>query len=75
MHNLLLVQTLEPLAHLDEVGPDDALVHVLAFFAVAFYFGRQVAAAAHLHDDPQFPVSSSQESVIKPDDVRVLDRR
>jgi len=43
--------------HLNEVGPNDALVHVLLALLVTVDFLRQVTAPAVLHDDAQLRVA------------------
>jgi hypothetical protein len=44
------MQVLHPLQRLDEVDPDDALIHVLAAVAVALNLLLEVLAPAELHD-------------------------
>lgn len=43
--------------HLNEVGPNDALVHVLLALLVTVHFLRQVTTPAELHDNAQLRVA------------------
>mmetsp|Transcript_18359 Transcript_18359/g.56072 ORF Transcript_18359/g.56072 Transcript_18359/m.56072 type:complete len:242 (+) Transcript_18359:769-1494(+) len=57
VHDARLVQVVQRRHALHEVGPDDVLVDVLAALAIAFHLGREVAAAAELHDDADLLVA------------------